>query len=170
MTDDEPGKQELPADTAWRLRRADGFMDLHMTADARRELDAVSVSLPAHPIVLNLRLRLAMEERDWMTARQWAARLCDLEPREPAYWVEMAYATRRSETVAAARTILVEAARRFPCEAIIPFNLACYECRLGHPEQAMAYLKQALSLNPALQQVAAEDDDLEPLWDQLAPD
>lgn len=170
MPDDAPSQKELPADAAWRLRRADGFLDLHMTAAARHELDAVSALLPAHAVVLNLSLRLAMEERDWATARQWAARLCDLDPQEPSYWVEMAYATRRSETVAAARTILVEAQQRFPRDAIIPFNLACYECRLGHPEQAMAYLKQALSLNPALQQVAAEDDDLEPLWDRLAPD
>ena len=50
---------------------------------------------------------------------------------------------------------------------MIPFNLACYDCRLGNLEAAKAFLEHALKLEPEMKLAALEDEDLWPLWDSI---
>jgi hypothetical protein len=50
---------------------------------------------------------------------------------------------------------------------VIPFNLACYECQLGHPDEAMAFLEKAFKLDASFREQAFEDDDLKPIWARL---
>jgi Tfp pilus assembly protein PilF len=55
----------------------------------------------------------------------------------------------------------------FPKEAIIFYNLACYECQLGETKSAKDYLKKAFELDLNWRKAALEDEDLKPLWDSL---
>ena len=63
--------------------------------------------------------------------------------------------TRRGEqySIDVAMEILLNAVVKFPKEASIPYNLACYHCQLGEIENAKRYLKRAfeIDLNSAKQ-------------------
>jgi tetratricopeptide (TPR) repeat protein len=67
----------------------------------------------------------------------------------------------------AARNILINALPKFPREAIIYYNLACYECQSNRIESAAQYLKQAFRIDPNWRLWALEDEDLKPLRDYL---
>ena len=56
---------------------------------------------------------------------------------------------------------------KFSGEAIIYYNLACYECQSNKIESAKQYLKQAFRIDPNWRSQALEDEDLKPLWDYL---
>ena len=56
---------------------------------------------------------------------------------------------------------------KFPGEAIIYYNLACYDCQLGQIHSAKQYLKQAFRIDSDWRLQALEDEDLKPLWDYL---
>lgn len=167
MTAPEPNRPPLPDEVAWTLERVDGFLDLCMLDRARRELASVPEVWRDDDRVMRMRLRLAIEAQDWPEAAQLARRLADREPEEPLYWIQWAYAARRCESIESAHGILREAREKFPKTAMIPFNLACYECRLGRLAEARTFLQTAFELNPALRDLAAEDDDLEPLWPEI---
>ncbi len=57
------------------------------------------------------------------------------DPDHPQWSISLAYVTRRLESVGAAKSILLEAATLHPNEAIIHYNLACYDCQLGRSNQ-----------------------------------
>jgi len=96
--------------------------------------------------------------------REVAKRLAEFQPNDVQWTVSFAYATRRAESVEAARTILLNAEPKFPKEAVIPYNLACYECQLGNLETAKNYLKQAFKIDSSWRVAALHDPDLQPLW------
>lgn len=157
----------LPDDDRWRLQRADGFLDLRMTARARAELDGVSAGQRDGTPYRVLALRLAMDERAWSEAARVAAILRDAHTDEPSFWIQLAYATRRAEGIEAAHGILAGALVRFPAVAVIPFNLACYACQLGRHDEALRRLDQACALDQHFRATALEDEDLEPIWDRI---
>jgi hypothetical protein len=53
-------------------------------------------------------------------------------------------ATRRTESIHAAQAILTRATGLHPTDAMIQFNLACYEAQMGSLGQAKAHLKVAI--------------------------
>jgi Tfp pilus assembly protein PilF len=75
----------------------------------------------------------------------------------------LAYATRRVDSIEAARVILLDALAKHPEAAIIHYNLACYDCQLGHLDSAKQFLARAVELSPGYKRIALEDDDLKPL-------
>lgn len=156
------------SDAVWAIRRADGFMDLKMWRHAARELDKVPSRLRGATPVLQLRLRAAMAAEDWASARESAQILADRAPGEPAYWVQLAYSTRRAVSLEAAHAILSQAIERFPDEAIFPYNLGCYECCRGNEGTALAFLRKAFELDASYVALAVVDPDLSPVQQQLA--
>src|SRR4051812_13447381 len=82
--------------------------------------------------------------------------------------ISWAYATRRADSIEAARLILLQAAERLPNIAIFHYNLACYECQLGDIETAKERLRRAFEIDPDFRCIAVEDSDLEPLWRTLS--
>lgn len=158
---------KLSEDARWHLQRCDGFLDLKMTGKARRELEQVSKAYHQNDAYIQAALHLAMEERRWSDASQFARTLRDRQPNEPAFCIQLAYSVRRAESIEAARYILLNARKRFPKVAVIPFNLACYECQLGRLDEAMNLLQKAFKLDASFREQAFEDDDLKPIWDRL---
>ena len=153
--------------TRWALEKADGYMDLKMWAQAQDELNKVSPDDVASIAYRHTRLRLAIENEDWPTSTDLVTSLQKAVPEEPAFWVQHAYVARRAESIHAARTILCDALGKFPQMAVIPFNLACYECQLGELQLAHEYLQAAFELDPSFRDLALRDEDLEPLWGDL---
>jgi predicted Zn-dependent protease len=99
--------------------------------------------------------------------REIAKRLAQFQPNDIQWTVSFAYATRRAESVETAKEILLNAEPKFPKEAVIPYNLACYECQLGNVESAKNYLKKAFQIDSNWRLTALDDSDLQPLWDDL---
>ncbi len=159
--------ENIPVEVAWILQRCDGYLDLSLREKALAELDRVPTGYRDSLPYLDLLLRLKMDVEDWESAAEVARLLRDRLPDRPAYWVQLAYATRRSQDIPAARSVLAQARSRFRDVAVIPYNLACYECRLGETEAAMLHLKAAIDLDPSFEKVAEDDEDLEPLWERI---
>ena len=79
----------------------------------------------------------------------------------------MSLGTRRANDLNAARDILVASLSKFPREAIIYYNLACYDCQLGQIASAKQCLKQAFRIDPNWRSQALDDEDLKPMWRSL---
>ena len=90
------------------------------------------------------------------------------DPKNPQWAISLAYATRRAESIEAAKRNLLEAVEQHTKDALMHYNLACYECQLGDLEVGKARLKHALKIDPGMRLMALDDDDLKPLWDEIA--
>jgi len=99
--------------------------------------------------------------------REVAKRLAEFQPNDIQWTISLAYATRRANSIQAAKEILLNAESKFPKEAIIKYNLACYCCQLGEIENARNYLKKVFEIDSTWRAQALDDEDLRPLWDSL---
>ena len=88
------------------------------------------------------------------------ARVRGRYPEAVEWWIADAYATRRCESIEAAREILIEGEERHVDDPGIKYNLACYACRLGDSGTAMRYLMTAISLDSKYKEMAFADEDL----------
>jgi len=59
---------------------------------------------------------------------------------------------------------------KFPKDATMRYNLACYECQLGRLKEAEEWLSKAFDIGDArkLKLVALDDHDLQPLWSAIS--
>ena len=99
--------------------------------------------------------------------QQIAKRLKEFQPDNVQWTISLAYATRRAYSIDVAMEILIDAEAKFPREAAIPYNLACYYCQLGEMEKAKRYLKEAFEIDLNWRKAALDDGDLRPFWDSL---
>jgi tetratricopeptide (TPR) repeat protein len=122
----------------------------------------------AAPEVLAIRIQTYSFLKKWELMQTVAKRMALYDPDEADWTISWAYATRRADSIEAARLILLQAAERLPNVAVIHYTLACYDCQLGQLEQAKARLKRAFELHPNCRQMALDDEDLEALWETLS--
>jgi Flp pilus assembly protein TadD len=113
--------------------------------------------------VAAVRVALLHEAQDWTRLRELARGLVERSPREPGWWVSLAYATRRAESLEEAREILLAAESYHADQAIIQFNLGCYEAQLGALDAARTRVRRAIMLNEHYRVIARHDPDLDPL-------
>ena len=66
-----------------------------------------------------------------------------------------------------AKALLLEAAKLFPEDGMIQYNLACYCAQLGQLDFAQEYLDKSYELGDAkqLKLMALDEEDLKPLWE-----
>ena len=154
---------KLSLQTLRALQYAEGYLALGMKREAAEVLGEIATgerdALPA----LAMRAAVFQELAEWAKAAEAATLLCERSPDDAGHWIQRAYTVRRARNIEAAREILLEAMQRHPEEAIIRFNLACYEAQLGRIEEARAFLAEACRLNPGCAELAKTDPDLEPL-------
>ncbi len=134
-----------------------------MVAEAAAELAQISAPDNDALDVIAVRLAVLQEQQNWPAAQQIAAHYVRRSPAEAAGWVTWAYATRRSESLAAAEKILLEAEQRHPREPTIQFNLGCYACQRGDLVTARSRVARAIALDKKFAAAAATDPDLAPL-------
>ena len=157
----------LSPEDQFHLNAAEGYFQLGMFADAEAELEKVAPDVCGRPDILVLRLAIFQETKRWAAMQAAARKLSELEPTSPQWAISWAYATRRAESIDLARLILVDALDRHPMEALIHYNLACYDCVLENLESANEFLTRALRLDPGMKEMAFADSDLKPLWPSL---
>lgn len=146
------------------LQAAAGYIELRMYLDANDELERVTAELRHLPQVLVFRLEIYRALEKWELMQTVARRLANGEPENVQWWISWAYATRRADSIDAARLILVNAMELHSAAAVIHYNLACYLCQLGDLEESKATLQRAFELDERFRSKALQDEDLEPLW------
>jgi tetratricopeptide (TPR) repeat protein len=156
---------EPPDQQHWQA--AVGYVELGMFQDANDHLEKIDPFNRAAPEVLAVRLAIYQGLKKWELMREIAKRLADFQPNDIQWITSYAYATRRAESIPAAKAILLNAEPKFPKKAIIKYNLACYFCQMGNMQNAKDYLKKAFEIDLNLRMAALDDEDLKPGWDSL---
>jgi tetratricopeptide (TPR) repeat protein len=146
-------------DDLWHLTAAQGYLELGIPVEANEEFEQIDPDVRHVPEVMAVQV---LEKPELLEAV--ATKLRAYDPDEPQWMISVAYATRRVESIPAAKIILEEALFRHPKIGVIHFNLACYECQLENLEKAKEYLSNAVMLESVWRKKAMEDQDLEPLW------
>jgi|TARA_B110000037_G_scaffold223034_1_gene301441 tetratricopeptide (TPR) repeat protein len=142
------------------LTYANGYRELGMFKAALEELSQLPENLSDRLEGLQMRLAILIDAKDWASATCTAKTLVLREPTEPTHLVNLAFVTRRSQSLGEAKTILADAAQRFPKIGIIHYNLGCYACQEQDLESAKIILAKAFSLDPSFLNTAKTDEDL----------
>lgn len=154
----------MMGDAEKRLEAALGYLQLGMFEEANDEIEQLPSEEKNSPGVLRLRAAIYSETKSWHLLHEVAGFLVNSLPGDPQHWIWLAYATRRTTSIPAAETILLQALQSHPNEGMIHFNLACYAAQTGKVEDARELLRNAIRLEPNVRSLALDDPDLEPLW------
>jgi tetratricopeptide (TPR) repeat protein len=164
---------ELDFSDARCLLAATGWLELGNEVEARSELGLISEAGRRHVDVLEVRWEICAREQDWEDGVRTAQVFLEVAPGNPSGWVYQAYALRRTAQggLEQALEALLPAYKRFPKEAVIPFNLACYACQLGRLKAARMWLKRAIAIEGestiTIREMALREPDLKPLWEEI---
>lgn len=151
----------MEPEIARQLLAAQGFAELGLYEEAGDELASLDPDLTEVKV---LRCDLLARQSRWEEMQGLAEGLARTEPGQPQWWISWAYAARRTESLAAARRVLLESRRHHPDNAIIVYNLACYASVEGDHGAARELLDEATRLDPVCEKMAAKDEDLAPLF------
>ena len=92
-----------------------------------------------------------------------------MAPDRVSGWIHKAISVRRANGggFENAKALLLEAAKLFPGDDTVQYNLACYCAQLGQLDAAQEYLDKSYELGDAqkIKLIALDDDDLKPLWE-----
>jgi predicted Zn-dependent protease len=75
-----------------------------------------------------------------------AAAMLDLAPERPTAWINSAQTLHELKQTQDAWNALYAVRERFPKVATIPYNLACYACKLGRIDDSRKWLRKAVAL------------------------
>lgn len=154
----------------WRdhIIAAEGYLDLGMTLAANEELERMPAEDRSRPEVYALRLKIYIELKKWDLAEVCAKHLTKIWPDQKGWWCAWAFATRQAVSIEGAEKTLIQARVRFPEDALIYYNLACYASVMGRWREAKYLLAEAIIRDDAYQMRALEDEDMQPIWDEIA--
>jgi len=154
------------------LNAAVGWLGLGRPHEAHAELNAIAPEFQLHPDVLEARWALCVREQRWEDAREIARLEIKFQPDDSSGWLHHAYALRRASNggLIMAWGALLPAAEKFPKEPVIAFNLSCYACQLNELDTSRVWLKRAIDIGGKdnVKKMALADDDLKPLWPEIA--
>jgi Flp pilus assembly protein TadD len=150
-----------------RVLASSGYLELGMLDDASSALDEIALPDQTRVEVLGARLALHIAARKWRLAADLAGHLVKIKPENASWWIQMAYAIRRCETLERAEAILLQARKIHPTDVIILLNLASYASVTGRTEQAKVRLREAMKLDSGIRRLALNVEDLRPLWEWI---
>ena len=164
----EPRKALEPPDTHF-LRAAEGWLGLGSLEDAEEEINHLSLQARFHPRVLLVRWEISARHRQWELAYALAQGLVVLAPNEPGGWVNRSISLHAMKRTPEAWFNLLPAAKKFPKNLVVAYNLACYASQLGKFTEANQWLKKAAEMDTEnrVKWMALKDPDLQPLWEYL---
>jgi Flp pilus assembly protein TadD len=158
----------LKADWQRHVLASSGYLELGMLDDAANVLEEIAPEDKTRNEVLGARVGIYMAAKKWNMAAAVASHLVKVDPGTAGWWISLAYALRRTESVEKAEAILLRAQTIHPKVAMIAFNLACYASVTGRIEDAKARLRHAIELDKDIRELALDDEDLKPLWNWIA--
>jgi Flp pilus assembly protein TadD len=159
-----------PLKSSWQrhVLASSGYLELGMFDEGAQVLEEIEPEDKTRNEVLGARVNLYRAARKWDMAAEVASHLVKVDPETAGWWISLAYALRRTESVENAEAILLRAQAIHPEVTMIAFNLACYASVAGRMEEAKARLLHAIGLDKDIRGLAIDDEDLRPLWDWIA--
>jgi len=153
------------------LSAAAGWFELGNIVEAKAELAKIAPAFHNHADVLELRWLIQAQEKDWEQGLAAARALVEVAPERSSGWLHRAYSLRRAKAggLQAAWDALLPSFDKFPAEPTIPYNLSCYACQMGRLEEAREWLQRAVKIagKENIKLMALNDEDLEPLWEEI---
>ena len=159
----------LESPDSFHALSAQGWLELGNLEEANAELENIAPAMRAHPEVLEIRWLIHAKANKWEACLDIADAITKLLPENPLGWIHRSVALHALKRTAEARDSLLLVISIFKDNQVMHYNLACYECRLGHLKQAMRWLERAIDMEGKkdVRLTALEDPDLEPLWAQI---
>ena len=155
--------------TDWQrhVLASSGYLELGMFDDAALVSEEIASEDKNRNDVLGARVNLYMVAKKWDMAAAVASHLVKVDPQTAGWWISLAYAVRRTESVEKAEAILLRAQSIHPKVAMIAFSLACYASVRGRMEETKEHLQRAVKLDKDIRGLALDDEDLKLLWDWI---
>jgi len=155
----------LPPPDCFHARAAVGWLELGNLRESRAELERVAAPHREHPDALEVWWKILAAEDNWTEALACAETLVKRAPDRASTWISLAFALHELQRTKEAFDQLRGVVNRFADNFVIPYNLACYQCRMGHLTDAWQWLQQATkAADPRMiRAMALEDPDLAPL-------
>lgn len=140
--------------------------------EANEELEQIDSECSFHPAVLAMRWQVYAGAQWWEAAYVVSKALIEFAPEAPAAWICHANTVRNYKGLMEAWHTLLGAVNKFPKDAVVRYNLACYAAQLGLLEEACGWLIQAFNIDDSsqLKVAALYDADLQPLWTKIGKD
>lgn len=143
-------------------------MALGNPTEALLELDKIAPERNSHPDVLGLRWHIFAQTKKWENCIEIGRKLVSVAPDRPTSWIWHAQAFYRLQRYDQAFDALKPALEKFPNDAFVYYDLACYHCLLGRLREARTLLNHAFTMGGTdMRQHALSDPDLKPLWSEL---
>jgi predicted Zn-dependent protease len=136
---------------------AQGYSELSMFDDALAELDSLPPETASHVTVVELRAVILMQARRWKPALEASRELCALQPDG---YIHSAFCLHEMGRTDEAREMLLGGPSSLHAEPTYHYNLACYECVLGHLDLARMHLEKSIELDKKYRDFAKGDPDL----------
>jgi predicted Zn-dependent protease len=153
------------------VNAAIGWLGLGCADDAEAELEQIAPAYRTHSVVLDVRWAICAHRKNWNAALEVARAELATQPDDASGWLHHAYALRRASDggLSQAWEALLPAAKKFPDESVIPYNLSCYACQLNQLDIARHWLDRAVTAGKkaAIKKMALADEDLKPLWAEI---
>jgi tetratricopeptide (TPR) repeat protein len=163
----DPTVIPLPPDPGRHFAFSRGYFELGMHEAAEEEWKSISEPLRATKPALVLGIEIARKREKWRLMLQRTKLFRDQHPEGADGWLLHSFAARRARSLDAAYTVLAEALREHPEDALVNFNLGCYACLLGKHEEALVHVQRALSIDKKLAEAAVRDPDLKAIRDRI---
>lgn len=145
------------------IEYASGYLDLKMYAEALREAEAALALQPDQAQAVGIKSAVLWHQNRLTEAEPFVAKLAEMNPRDPAIWINLAYIRRRTQSLDAAVDTLQHAFDANPRDALAHFNMACYRAVQNRSQEAVELLKNALHLDPKLKTLAKGEPDFSTL-------
>lgn len=142
------------------LLAAQGYSELSMFDDALAELDSLPEDAAQMSSVIELRAVILMQAKRWKTALTTSRQLCRAEPEKSSGFIHAAFCLHELGRTDEAREVLLGGPEVLHTEPTFHYNLACYECALGHLELARMHLEKSIELDKKMRDFAKSDPDL----------
>ena len=142
------------------LLAAQGYSELSMHDDALAELDSLPEEAAETSRALELRAVILMQAKRWKHALTISRELCRTDPEKTCGFIHTAFCLHELGRTDEARDILLGGPDALRAEPTFHYNLACYECALGHLELARMHLEKSFSLDKKMRDFAKSDPDL----------
>jgi tetratricopeptide (TPR) repeat protein len=151
------------------LNAAEGWLELGNLLEADEELEQIAPENRSHPAVLEACWQIYAKAKKWEAALEVVSALAQLNPEDSLRWLHRSFCLHELKRTEEARDNLLRVVDKFPDDAIMRYNLACYECQLGRLEQARHWLEKACKRGDPkeIKLMALDDPDLEPLWREI---
>ncbi len=142
------------------LLAAQGYSELSMHDDALAELDSLPEAAAKTSQALELRAVILMQAKRWKPALTISRELCRTEPEKTCGFIHTAFCLHELGRTDEARDCLLDGPDALRAEPTFHYNLACYECALGHLDIARMHLEKSFTLDKKMRDFAKSDPDL----------